>query len=56
MLNKLLALAFIGLLLGKVFFKPQLRAFARWFDGVINAFIIAIAIVYTVQIILWLTR
>lgn len=55
MLNKILIASFILLFLGKMFFRPQLLAVKKWFDGVINAMLIAIAIVYTVQLALWLT-
>ena len=55
MLNKILGLVFVGLLVGKVIFKPQLRHVKKWFDGVVNAMLIAIAIVYSLQLALWLT-
>lgn len=54
-LNKILLAAFVFLVLGKMFFRPQLLAVKKWFDGVINAMLIAIAIVYTVQLALWLS-
>lgn len=55
MLNKILIALFLFLFLGKMFFRPQLLAVKKWFDGVINAMLIAIAIVYTVQLALWLS-
>lgn len=55
MLNKLLAAAFIFLVVGKMFFRPQLGAVKKWFDGVINAMLIAIVIVYVIQLGLWFT-
>jgi hypothetical protein len=54
-LNKLLALAFVVLLLGKLFFKPQLRSLGRWLDGVVNAMLIAISVAYALQIVIWVT-
>lgn len=55
MLNKLLAIAFVVLIVGKLFFRPQLGALKQWFDGVINAMLIAIVVVYAVQLVLYLT-
>lgn len=55
MLNKVLAIAFVGLVLGKLFFRPQLRALGKWFDGVINAFLIAIVIAYSIQLFIYLS-
>lgn len=55
MLNKVLAIAFVGLILGKLFFRPQLRALGRWFDGIINAFLIAILIAYLLQLLIYLS-
>ncbi len=54
-LNKVLAIAFVGLILGKLFFRPQLRALGRWFDGIINAFLIAILIAYLLQLLIYLS-
>jgi hypothetical protein len=54
-LNKVLAIAFVGIVLGKLFFRPQLRALGKWFDGVINAFLIAIGIAYTIQLFIYLS-
>ena len=54
MLNKVLATIFIGLIVGKFFFRPQLRALGRWLDGVINAFLLAIVIVYSIQLVVFL--
>jgi hypothetical protein len=55
LLNKILTICFFLLLLGKLFFRPQLSAVRKWFDGVINAMLIAIAIVYAIQVALWLS-
>ncbi len=54
-LNKILAAAFIFLILGKMFFRPQLSAVKKWFDGVVNAMLVAIFIAYGIQLVLWLT-
>jgi hypothetical protein len=54
LLSKILAVCFVLLLLGKLFFKPQLAAVKKWFDGVINAMLIAIVIVYLIQLLLLL--
>jgi hypothetical protein len=44
------------LIVGKIWYRPQLAAMKLWFDGLINATIIAIAVVYLVQGLLWLSR
>jgi len=54
-INKILAASFIFLILGKIFFRPQLSAVKKWFDGVINAMLIAIGVVYSIQLLLWLS-
>lgn len=54
-LNKLLAFAFVGLIVGKMFFRPQLKALGKWLDGVVNAFLIAIVIAYSLQLLIYLT-
>jgi hypothetical protein len=54
-INKLLAAAFVMLVLGRLFFRPQLYSLRRWFDGVVNAMLIAIVLTYGVQLIVWLT-
>ena len=54
MLGKVLALAFVSLVLGKLFFRRQLKAFGRWLDGIVNAFIVAIAIAYSIQLVIYL--
>jgi hypothetical protein len=54
-LSKLLALAFIVVAIGKLFFRPQLKAVGRWLDGVVNAALIAIALVYAIQLVIFLT-
>lgn len=55
MLNEILAACFVLLVLGKLFFRPQLLAVKKWFDGVVNAMLIAIVIAYGIQLALWLT-
>ena len=55
MLNKILAASFVLLILGKMFFRPQLSAVKKWFDGVVNAMLIAIGIAYSIQLLLWLS-
>lgn len=55
MLNKILTVCFLLLLLGKLFFKPQLSQVRKWFDGVVNAMLIAIGIAYLIQIMMWLS-
>jgi len=51
--GRLLVIAFLLLLVGKVFYRPQLAAIKKWFDGVINAMLIAIALVYFVHMSIW---
>jgi len=55
-INRVLAFAFLALLLGKLLFRPQLAAIGRWLDGLVNAMLIAIALAYTVQIIVVVLR
>ena len=55
-INKLLALAFVALVLGKLLFRPQLKAVGRWLDGAVNAMLIAIAIAYSLQLALVLFK
>jgi hypothetical protein len=56
MLNKLLALAFVGLLATKMLFRPQWRKLARWFDALVNDFLFAIVLAYSIQVVMWLSR
>ena len=53
MLLKLLAVLFVLLIAGKLIFRPQLRAFGKWFDGLINAMLIALGITVVIQIIVY---
>ena len=55
MLIKLLALAFVFLLVGKLLFRPQLRALGKWLDGVVNAMLIAIVVVYALHLVIYLS-
>ncbi|MDX2053820.1 MAG: hypothetical protein SFV15_15575 [Polyangiaceae bacterium] len=56
MLAKLLAGAFGLIFVGKMFFKPQLKAVGRWLEAAVNAMLIAIALVWTVQLLLYFLR
>lgn len=53
-LSKVLAITLVGLIIGKLFFGVRLRAIARWLDRAVNACIIAIAIVYSIQLVIYL--
>ncbi|HMR75660.1 MAG TPA: hypothetical protein PKD61_11115 [Polyangiaceae bacterium] len=53
MLLKVLAIAFVLLIAGKLLFKPQLRAFGKWFDGLVNAVLIALAVSSALQLIVY---
>lgn len=53
-LSKVLAITLVGLLIGKLFFGVRLRALARWLDRVVNACIIAIVVVYSIQLVIYL--
>ena len=55
-LFKILAVAFVLLVAGKLFFRPQLRAFGKWFDGAINAMLIAIAVGCSIQLVVYLAN
>jgi len=54
-LSKLLAATLIGLILGRLFFRAKLRELGTWANGVVNAFLIAIVIVYTIQLLFYLS-
>ena len=54
MLSKILAIVLVGLVIGKLFFGMQLRALVKGLDRVINACIIAIAVVYSIQLVIYL--
>jgi hypothetical protein len=54
-INKLLAIVFLGLIVGKLLFRTQLRMLARWLDGVVNAFLVAILIAYLIQAVIFFT-
>jgi hypothetical protein len=56
LLNKILAVGVAILLVGRLFFRPQFRALQTWFNGVTNAMLIAIAVVYLLQGVLWWFR
>lgn len=53
MLGKLLGLLFGVLFVGKLFFKPQMKQLRVWFDALVNAMLIAIALTWTVQLLLY---
>lgn len=55
MINKALAIVFVGLIVGKFFFRPQLKMLGRWLDGVVNAFLVAIFVAYLIQLAIYLT-
>ncbi len=52
MLTKILAALFLLILLGKLFFRPQLKAFGQFVDRLVNATLVAIVIVYGIQLVL----
>jgi len=49
-----LAIVLVGLIIGKLFFGMKLRALVKGVDRVINACIIAIAVVYSIQLVIYL--
>ncbi len=49
----MLALLFGVLFVGKLFFKPQMKVLRVWFDALVNAMLIAIALTWTVQLVLY---
>ena len=54
MLSKILAVVLVGLIIGKLFFGVKLRMLVKGLDRVINACIIAIAVVYSIQLVIYL--
>jgi len=56
-LQKLLALIFVGVFVAKLLFRPQLRALGKWLDRLVNYILVAIAIYYAGALLfLWLSR
>jgi hypothetical protein len=45
-LQKVLAVIFVGVFVGKLLFKPQLRALGKKLDRLVNYILVAIAIYY----------
>jgi len=57
MIQKLLALTFVVILVGKLFFRPQLKQLGSRIDSFVNVMVVAIAISYVGQLIFFvLTR
>ncbi len=56
MLTKLLALLFIGTVLGRVFLRPQLRGLGRWLGRVVDVTLVVLAVVYGAQLLMMLSR
>ena len=55
MISKILSLVFVGLFVGRLLFRPQLKALGKWFDGLVNAMLIAIGIAVVIQFFVWYT-
>ncbi len=53
MLIKVLVVVFVLLIAGKLLFRPQLRAFGKWFDGLINAMLIALGLTAVIQLVVY---
>lgn len=56
MLLKLIAIGFVALSVGKIFFKPQMEGLGKWFSRLLDTTLIVIAIVLVVQLTLILTH
>ena len=57
MLQKLLALTFVVVVVGKLFFRPQFKQLGKRIDTFVNVMVVAIAISYVGQLIFFvLTR
>ena len=52
MLLKLIAIGFVAISVGKVFFKPQMEGLGKWFSHLLDTTLIVIAIVLVVQLVL----
>ena len=55
MLQKILAISFLVLFIGRVLFRPQLKQLGTQIETFANFLVVAIAISYGVQLILLLT-
>ncbi len=56
MLTKLIAIAVVGALVGRVFLRPQLEGLSRWFKHFVDVTLVVIAVVYGVQLIIMATK
>jgi hypothetical protein len=57
MLQKLLALTFLVLVIGRLLFRPQLRQLGQRLDKLVSVMVVAIAISYAGQLLFFvLTR
>ena len=56
MLLKLVAIGFVAVSVGKIFFKPQMEGLGKWFSHVVDTTLIVIAVVLVVQMALILSQ
>lgn len=54
MLQKLLSLAFLGFVVGYLFFRPQLRQIGQRIDRFVSVMVVAIVITWTGQLLYFL--
>ncbi len=52
MLLKLVAIGFVAVSVGKIFFAPQMKHLGKWFSHVVDTTLIVIAVVLAVQLAL----
>jgi preprotein translocase subunit YajC len=57
MLSKLLSLTFFAVVVGYLFFRPQLRQIGQRLDRIVSLMVVAIVITWAGQLLyFWLTR
>jgi len=56
MFTKILALVLVGLVVGRVLFRPRLRELGRWFNRFVDVSLVVLAVVYGAQLLMMLSR
>ncbi|MEX1366211.1 MAG: hypothetical protein AB1Z98_24005 [Nannocystaceae bacterium] len=51
MITKLIALAFVAILAGRVFFRPRLRELGQWFSRFVDVTLVVLAVVYGTMLV-----
>lgn len=51
MITKLIALAFVAILAGRVFFRPRLRELGQWLSRFVDVTLVVLAVVYGTMLV-----